>query len=179
MNDAAMTDTQIQELRNVLSDVYRDMRNVVLTKKYYESKLAMVQRVNLWYEGILAFGTSATVAAWSIWQEAAGERLWVAIGVVVALLSIIKPVVKLSDEVKRLTSLATKYAALQIDFQKLIFKIKYDRAFNDRSCKTYLKIFSKMKDIGEREDADVPANKLRKFAKIVNQEFPATSFWAP
>ena len=179
MNDAVRSEAEIDDLRSVLSDVYRDTRNVVLTKKYYENKLARIQRLNDWYEIVLAFGTSATVAGWSFWKEPSGYTLWNAVGVITALLAIIKPIIKLSDEIKRLSSLATKYAALQIDFQKLVFTIKYDRGFTDRSYRTYMRIFEKMRDIGEREDADAPDKKLRKFAAKVNQEFPPTNFWAP
>ena len=155
------------------------MRNVCMTRKYYDQKLRSIQRLNLWYEALLALGTSGTVAGWSFWRESTGQAIWIGLGAVVSVLSIIKPVIKLSDEVKRLSTLETKYAALQIDFQLLIFDIKSDRGLSQSSRRLYKEICKKMRDIGEREDTHPSEKKLAKLCEQVNREFPPSSFWSP
>ena len=174
-----MTNSELKSLRGQLSDIYRDMRNVCMTRRHYDQKLRTVQHVNTWYEGLLAVGTSGTVAGWSFWKEATGQAIWIGVGVFVSILSIIKPIIRLSEEVKRLSTLAAKYAALQVDFQLLVFDIKADCGLSESSRKIYKEICKKMTDLGEREDTPPSEKRLAKLCEQVNREFPPSSFWSP
>lgn len=174
-----MEKADLFSLRAQLSDVYRDYRNTCLSKKYYEHRLKSVRNINLIYEIVLAFGTSGTVGAWAIWKEPGGNTVWIGIGVTVALLTIIKPLVKLGDEIERLSFLATKYAAMQIDFQLLIFDIKATRQLNDELRRFYKEICTKMQELSAKEDSAPNQKLLRNLCEEVNREIPPKSLWSP
>ena len=118
-----MTDSETSNLRTQLTDIYRDYRNVAMSRKYYECRRVERHRFNVWYEIVMAFGTSGTVGTWAFWQQpAAGQQFWIAIGILVSIGAIAKPILKVGDDIERLAALSAKYAALQIDFEQLIFE---------------------------------------------------------
>jgi hypothetical protein len=174
-----MTNTEILHLRTQLGDIYKDYRNICLNKKYYAYRLRQTQKLNFWYEIILAIGTSGTVAGWAIWQQPNWQPVWIAIGAVVAICSVIKPIINFSADIERFTTLETKFNALQIDFETLCFDIKRKKNLDESLIKLYKEIREKLKDFGVKEDSAPPIKLLRRLQKEVNQEIPASSLWSP
>jgi hypothetical protein len=74
--------------------------------------------VNLYYEITLAVGTSGTIAAWYIWQTPIGKTAWPIFAGVVALMSIIKPFLKLPEKIEDFSKLHTGYKELFYDLDK-------------------------------------------------------------
>lgn len=174
-----MTENEILDLRTQLSDIYRDYRNMCLSKKYYACRLKRIQQYNFWYEIILAVGTSGTVAGWAIWQQPNWQTVWIVIGAVVAIFTVIKPIINFAGEIERLTTLETKFNSLQIDFQILIFDIKTRKKLDKSLLKTYKEICEKQKNIGVKEDSAPSQKVLRRLCDEVNQEIPVNSLWSP
>ena len=175
----SMVTTEIPNLRAQLSDVYRDYRNICMSRKYYECRRRSIHRFNLWYEIVLAFGTSSVVGSWAIWVDPAGAKVWIIIGAIVAVATIAKPILKLSDAIERLSTLAAKYAALQIDFEQLIFDLKSEGEFTDQLKKTYKETREKMKDLDVKGDSPPNAKLLKRCQGDVLREVPASSLWSP
>jgi hypothetical protein len=174
-----MHGVELISLRAQLSDIYRDYRNVCLSRKYYEYRLKRVHSTNFWYEAVLAFGTSGTVAGWAFWSNPTGQAIWIGIGIIVALATIVKPILKLPDDLERLTTLSTKYAALQIDFEQLIFDIKSELKVSKALRKSYREIREKMKDLDVKGDSGPNAKLLSRCQVEVNREIPPSSLWSP
>lgn len=174
-----MKKAEIVHIRNQLDDIYRDYRNVWMTKKHYEKRLKTVRTTNLIFEIVIAVGTSGTIAAWTLWKDPGLEYIWKVIGGIVALITVIKPFLNFPAEIERYTALATTYAGLGMDFQHLIFDIKVNRNIDDTIRGTYKDICEKMKNIGVKEDAPPSAKKLRKICVEVNREIPLDSLWSP
>lgn len=174
-----MDASDLKKLRDQLGDVYRDYRNVVMSRKHYEDRLKTLQRWNTVYEIVIAVGTSGTVGSWAIWSEGVGKSTWIVIGAIVALLTVIKPFLKLAERIEQKSTLATKYAAMQIDFQLLIFDIKSEGKLSSACRKIYKEICKKMQDLGSKDDATPAAKRLRRFCEEVNREIPPESLWSP
>lgn len=174
-----MEPTELHSLRAQLGDIYRDYRNVCMSRKYYEHRLKRTHNFNFWYEVTLAFGTSGTVAGWAFWTNPTGQTIWIGIGTVVAIGTIVKPILKLVDEIERLTTLATKYAALQIDFQLLIFDIKSEGKMSKSLRRFYRETCDKMKDLDVKGDSAPSAKLLKRCYDDVNREMPPSSLWSP
>lgn len=174
-----MTEAEIFHLQAQLTDIYRDYRNMCLNKKYYACLLRKTQRLNFWYEIILAIGTSSVVAGWAIWQKPGWQTVWIGLGAIVAIGTIIKPIVDFSSEIERLTTLETQFNALQLDFETLCFDIKTKNGLDESLIKFYKDIREKLKTLGAREDSAPSQDFLRKLQNEVNQEIPASSLWSP
>jgi hypothetical protein len=174
-----MTDRELKALREQLSDVYRDYRNVYLTKKAYEHEARRVERLNRAYEIFLAIGTSGTIAGWALWKDPSLANVWPVIGGVVAILSVVKPILGLSSKIERLTSITTHYASLHIDFQVLMFEIRRKQAFDDVERATYFKLLEKIKAVGPKDDPVISKKLHYKLFDEVNREIPPESLWSP
>ena len=175
----ALDSAELKNLRARLSDIYRDYRNTVMSRKYYECRRQSVYRFNFGYEVSIAIATSGTVGGWALWSTAAGHAFWVTAGGVVAVGTIIKPILRLADELDRLTTLSTKYAALQIDFEQLIFDIKTEGTITKPIRKAYADICQKMKDLDGKGDSPPKRKLLKTCQEDVNREIPPRSLWSP
>lgn len=174
-----MVSAETLNLRSQLKDVYRDYRNVAMSRKYYECRRQTRHNFNVWYEIVLAFGTSGTVGGWALWTNPTGQQIWIGIGILVSIGAIAKPILKLGDDIERLTTLSAKYAALQIDFEQLIFDIKGEQKITKLIRKAYKEICQKLKDIEVKGDSPPDEKLLRKCQEDVNREIPPNSLWWP
>lgn len=174
-----MDAAELTSLRARLSDIYRDYRDTVMSRKYYECRRQSTYRFNFWYEVLIACGTSGTVGGWALWSVPAGHLVWVGVGATVAIATIVKPILKLADELERLAALSTKYAALQVDFEQLIFDIKTAGTITKPIRRIYGNICDKMKDLDGKGDAPPRERLLKRCQDDVNREIPPTSLWSP
>lgn len=174
-----MTDRELKALRDQLSDIYRDYRNVALTKKVYEHELCRTERLNRVYEIVLAVGTSGTIAGWALWKDPLLANVWPVIGGVIAVLSIIKPILGLGAKIERLSEISTHYASLLIDFQVLMFEIKRKQTLDDADRAAYFKLLDKIKSVGPKDDPKISKKLHYRFFEEVNREIPVDSLWSP
>lgn len=166
-------------LRGQLRDIYRDYRNVLMSKKYYECRLKRKEDLNLCYEIVLAVGTSGAVAGWAIWSSSAGGLAWTILGGVVAILSIVKPTLAVGSRIERYTKLVTHYDALFYDFQLLAFEIKRREGLGDTEVQTYRELHNRMKIADLTDDPNPSARLLKKCQSSVNQQIPTNDLWWP
>lgn len=178
-----MTDAKVLHLREQLSDIYRDYRNVCLSQKYYAYRLRRVNRVNRVYEIVLAVATSGTVAGaiadWSIWQTNYGRTVTLFAGAVIAIATVIKPVLKLPEEIQRLSTLETSFHSLLLDFRLLIFEIKNKHALTEEILKTYKTTYGKVKELIHKEDPDPPDHIVKLLCEEVKREISVKDLWNP
>jgi len=168
-----------ERLCTELQDIYDMMRNVALTKKHYDRRLHKFQRGNTAFEILLAIGTSSTVAGWTFWSSSMGVPVWTTIGIVIAVLTILKPILRLPAQIERFSILSTKYNALLIDLQIISFDIKSRGNIEDAIRSRFKAECEKLKNMGAKEDPVVSEKIRRKLCAEVNREIPAESFWYP
>jgi hypothetical protein len=168
-----------ERLCKELADVYDPQRNVLLTRKHYERRLKNFQRFNSAFEIFLAFGTSTTVAGWALWTTSIGDTAWAIIGGVIAILAVIKPILKLPAHIERFSVLATKYNSLLVDLQVIVFDIKSNAGLNVSGRQRFKAACEKLKNMGAREDPAVSEKIRRKLCIEVNNELPADNYWFP
>jgi hypothetical protein len=110
----AQPNTKVQ-----INGIYDDYRKAYMNRLYYGGRVEYLKKINLYYEIVLAVGTSGTVAAWYVWQTSLGKTAWPIFGGVVALLSILKPILKLPEKVEKLSKLQTGYTELYYELDRL------------------------------------------------------------
>ena len=105
--------TQVQ-----INGIYDDYRKAYMNRMYYDCRVEFLKKVNLYYEIVLAVGTSGTVAAWYVWGTPFGKTVWPIFAGSVALLSILKPILKIPEKIERLSKLQTGYTELFYELEK-------------------------------------------------------------
>lgn len=117
---ATQPNTRVQ-----INGIYDDYRKAFMNRLYYECRVQRLQKINLYYEIVLAVGTSGTIAAWYLWETPLGKRAWPIFAGGVAILSIIKPILKLPERIEKLSK-------LQISYTELFYELgKWKRAMEE------------------------------------------------
>jgi len=101
-----------------INGIYNDYRKAYMNRLYYDCRVEFLKKVNLYYEIVLAVGTSGTVAAWYVWETGFGKTVWPIFGGTVALLSILKPILKIPERIERLSKLQTGYSELYYELEQ-------------------------------------------------------------
>ena len=168
----------INSSKHPVWDIYDEYRTARFNVRYYEYLLANLKRWNFWIELIIALSVSSGITFLWIWSTSAGSIIWKIIITVAAVLSVIKPLVKLSDKIQLNTEVLTKWRALDADFQKLVISISQNKKYDKYIQSQFLKLMETKATIQEPPDA--PNNKLRdRCSKIVQQEIPEDRFFIP
>lgn len=163
-------------------DVYNEFRTARLNFLYSSCQLKTLLLINNIIEISLAVFASSTIASIWFWKTEIGQYAWQVFGVISAILAIIKPILKLTDEIKKKSEIASAYRELDHDF--LLLKILINQTKNyDESLKNEFKTLLKKK--GEivskyKEDAGSPNRRLlNKCFEQVEIELPVCDFYIP
>lgn len=163
-----------------LQDIYTDYRNARLSRDYYACRLTSYRRWNLLYEIILALGASGSVAAgWYIWQTSYGQPVWAVVSGLAAALAIIKPILKLPEQVERYSKLHTGYADLTFDYEQIVREIKKLGGTTPEMDERIDNASRRMKDLGLKDDPRPSEALLRKCQKAIKKVVPAFNDWLP
>lgn len=101
-----------------INGIYSDYRKAVMNHLYYQCRVEYLKKINLYYEIVLAVGASGTIAAWYVWQTPLGKAAWPIFAAVVAVLSILKPILKLPEKIEKLSKLQVGYKELYYELDK-------------------------------------------------------------
>ncbi len=108
---------------NAVWGVYDEFRTARLNVKYLEAEIRRLNRLNFWHEVVIAISTSSAVAGFSFWQTFFGGYLWTVIGGVAAILSILKPILKLQDQISKKQELLASYRVLDHDLIGFLLRL--------------------------------------------------------
>jgi len=168
-------------------DIYDEFRTARLNKKYYIIRANQLNKINFWMEFIIAFSASSTVVGLWFWQSALGGYAWKSLGLIVAILSIIKPMLKLSEKMTINAERVADYTNLDHEFQKLTLLIRQNKKCDTDIQQQFIKIFDKKGDIikkygeivkkygGEKLNRKI----ILKCSDEVNCELPINKFYTP
>lgn len=137
---------------------YDYYRTAFMNHRYYQCRLDSYKKWNLYYEIALAIGTSGTVAAWYIWKTPPGNTVWPIIAGLVALLSILKPILNLSKRVEALTKLHVSYTELFYDLDKVKRNIEADCIVTKEILEPYAEAHERIKGLALEDEK--PREKL-------------------
>lgn len=112
--------------------IYDDYRTALMTQLYYARRLATLKKYNLWYEILLAFGTSSAIAGWYVLQTGPGKKVWAFFAGLVAILTTIKPILNLPKEIERLSKQNAGYQDVYFDLRQLVDDIESNAAITEK-----------------------------------------------
>jgi hypothetical protein len=159
-----------------MNGIYDDYRKAFMNRLYYEGRVERLKDINLYYEIVLAVGTSGTIAAWYVWETPLGKRAWLIFAGVVAVLSILKPILKLTEKIEKLTKLQVGYTELYYELAKWKRTMEENRGLTPEVLKASGEAQERF--IRLATDDEVPNPKfLRKCFNEVKRQAPAFGDW--
>jgi hypothetical protein len=165
---------------NPVWTVYNELRTARLNVKYLQRKLRTLKRVNLSYEIIMAVATSSTVAGFSFWQEGAGKAIWPGVGVVAALLSVVKPILKLPDTLQRKQELLASYMILDHDLNTIRVEIEFQKKYDEPLKGQFTRALQRKAELVQKDTGSTVSERLRRrcYSEVL-RELPSKSFFVP
>lgn len=161
-------------------DVYDEFRSARLNVRYYESKLKKLSNWNTLTEYILAISISSSVAGLWLWENIIGGYVWKALGALAIFLAVGKPILNLTEKIKKKSELLGAYKELDHDFNKLKIRIAQNKKYDKLLKEEFNTLLEKKGNIISKYTDESPDYKLRKkCTEQVNIELPGDSFYIP
>lgn len=161
-------------------DVYDKYRTIRLNVLYYEKMTDKLRRNNIIIESLLiAFASSNFAGLW-FWNSLIGGYVWKVFAAIVALLAVLKPVLKTSDRLRVQCEILISYHLMDHDFQKLVLMIsqngKYDESLKDH----FFTLLDRLREIIIKDPQTNKNNKMieRCYGEVLEQ-LPAANFFEP
>lgn len=159
--------------------IYATYTNALVSEKYYASRLTSVRRLNKIYEIVLAIGTSAAVAGWTIFQENPGKIFWAVFSGVITILVILKPILQIPKDIEDYTNLYTGYRALEVNLRAIVTKIRRQEGLTSQTIELFEATQKQYEGLSLKDEAKPKKRILDECRKEVEQEVPFGSLWYP
>lgn len=170
------------DISELLICIYNTYRTALLNRKYYSIKLQRYQRYNSLMEVAIAIGATGNgiVASLAIWKSIVGQYLWLIIVAVATILSVIKPIIKVSRRVEVYANLYSGHTSIYCDLKHIVEDIAVSKSIPRQIHEKYKVIRQKAAELElVSEDSGNDRELIRKLQAEVNQEIPPQNLWIP
>lgn len=176
---------EIADLNRTLEGVYDDYRTISLNAKYNGERLSEATRNNRILEIIIAVGASGSgIAGLALWKSDYGQLAWGAISLAAILVSIVKPILNLGQDIEEYSKLWVEYSTLFARFRNVIRAIESQRSriaetgnLPQNIIDQVLDIPAKMVELAPRGDQRPNRRKVEALQARVNEEIPPATLW--
>jgi hypothetical protein len=166
--------------RHPVWSVYDELRTVSLNEKYYSKRIVYFERINFWLEIIIAVSASSAIAKFTIFRTETGSIIWSLIAGIAVILAVIKPFMKLTDRIRKIENVLTKYRLLKHEFGILRIDITEKSCYNDDHKKIFRDLLTKESELIEKQPENYTSKRLINIcSQDVNKEYPVASFFIP
>lgn len=169
--------------RQQFENIYDEFRTLVLNKEYYAHRISRSRKLLKSLDIFLAlFAAGSGVLSFALWKTELFNLpvgpllLSLATGVAVVL-GIARPYLKLEDEHERLSSIQGAYGAIAFLMEDVVTRIKTNRAVDENAETIYRALRQVRASLGTREDTPANRTLIEKMQAIVNQRFPAATYF--
>ncbi|MBI4464167.1 MAG: hypothetical protein HY647_05635 [Acidobacteria bacterium] len=176
MGVATTTYTPLQAEVYRLHDLYR---NCSLSRKYYAHRLKQYKRWNLTFDIVTALATSSAFAGLAIWQTPVGVNVFSILLAASVIISVLRPLLKLSDGVDRYSKLHYAYGELFYQIESLVAEMRRKDGVRDEHLKAAAEMADRYGHLGLQDDPGPNRKALKKFQDEVNQAIPPDRLWLP
>jgi len=172
--------TAMSTLEHPVWNLYDELRTARLNVRYYETKLSSVRRNNIIIEFVLALSVSSGIAGLWLWQNAVGGFIWKGLVTLAAFLAVLKPLIKLSDEIQHKSEILTSWRLLDDGLRNLMLQIKERSNYDEELLNRFHAMMETKTTIIQREPLERIDEKLRiKCFRQVCEELPVDDFFIP
>jgi hypothetical protein len=178
LDEASMS--AIARLRSQLILIYDAYRTACLNEMYYKKELAFFEQWNLMIGiAIALFATASPIAGWSMWKSGTLSLVWAILAGLGAVLSVISPLLKLSERIKNLSELRTGYSLLYFDLGEIVGNVSQNHTVQPADTELFLAAKKRMRELTVKESVLPSSVQVRFLQKKVNTLLPPEKFWMP
>lgn len=168
------------ELRRFLTDLYRHYRTARMNRLYYGWRLDRLKRWNRVFEiAIALFGGSSALAGWRLWGSEMGSVVWGILAGIATLLSVLKPILRHSQEIERYSRLYTGHGDVYYDLRQVVETAIRCHGVPDGLRLLHDSALERIKKLAVEDDPDPDPRLLRRAFDQVNRENPPGPLWLP
>jgi hypothetical protein len=160
--------------------MYNTYRTAAMNEKYYANRLSHLTNWNRYYEIALAIGTSTAIASWAVWEANSTAKTVRAIfSGLITLLAIIKPFLKLPEQIEKYSTLHTGYRALYLNLDSIVSTIRRRNGVTSEVQKLFDAAQEQYRSLALNDAVNINQKVLEQCQRLVNREIPVESLWYP
>ncbi|MBO0950882.1 hypothetical protein [Fibrella forsythiae] len=167
------------DLKEQLRNLYSDYRDALNNKKYYGCRLVQFRQWSMALDLILAIGTSSAVGGWLIWRDSVGQYVWTGLTGVAAVIAVLKPILKLSDQIERYSKLYAGHSTVFYDLDRVIKMVREHKAFNTEMVTIRNNAIDRRKELDPIDDPNPSKSLETKCFQEVNVQISTNMLWFP
>lgn len=164
-------------------DVYDDYRSALMNVRIQKCCIQRLRRLNYLIEIPLALVASSTVAGLWFWQSAAGGNAWKYLGIVTAMLAVLKPILGIPDRIQERGEVLVSLNVIENELEKLVKQISQQREYDVTLVQKYNTILDLKGEHKKRFQAGKyrgVGKRLKRKCKLeVDKLYPPISFFVP
>ena len=161
--------------------VYDKLRTVRLNVKYYSRRLETIERMNFGMELVLLASapTSAIAGLW-FWDAPFGKVAWQSLGVVAAIVALLKPLLTLPKKIKEFESVLAGYRTLEYDLMEIKVLVEQKQKYDAGLQSEFKKALQREKALVGKTPETRERVKVKQLCETeVLQELPKEIFFVP
>ena len=156
--------------------VYDELRTARLNVKYLQVEIARLRLFDRWSEVVIAVATTSSVGSFWFLQNSVGSQFWKTAGV----LSIVRPILKLTDQIQAKEKLLTSYSVLDHDLHFICMEIKHRQKYDNQLHKDFVEAMDRKVELVKAiAQSEVKESLRRKCEEQVMKELPTSFFFIP
>jgi hypothetical protein len=161
--------------------VYDALRTVRLNKKYYCCRLDWYEKLSTMLDVILALtAPSSAIAGLWFWETASGKIAWRYLGVIAAVVAVVKPLFRLTKRIGALEGLVAGYRLLDFEYMQLKASIEQKGTFDAALQGQYRQLSDREKEFVVRNpESRENVRVKKKCEREVLLELPTNQFFLP
>jgi hypothetical protein len=162
-------------------ELYNLQRDSRYYSKLYWRQVDFLLKVGFWSDIVTTiFAGSSAIAGFTIWKTSAGSYLWAIGAGLAAVISALKPLLKLNDRIKSYTELYNAYTDLEFDCKIIAIKVKNNAQYSQADKQAVLDAQQKARELAKKTPPKRFAETYRRAIQTeVNHELPPERFYIP
>lgn len=159
--------------------LYDLQRNACLSQKYYGRRLKQYKWLNITMDVIVAVATSSSVAGLAILKTPIGVNFFSMLLSASALVSVLRPILKLSEGVDRYSKLHYAYGQIFLTIEGLLRQIRRAGTVSPELVKASADVFETYRNLELQDDPGPSKRLLKKYQAEVKSQMPGEDLWLP
>jgi hypothetical protein len=162
-------------------ELYDLHRESCYLAKLYQGRAEFLLAVSFWSDVVTAiFAGSSAVAGFAMWKSGAGAPVWAIGAGLAALISTLKPVLRLNEKVKQYESLGSAYTDLMHECKIIGTRVKNESGYSQAHMRATLAAQENARKLaGKTPVWGFSLDHRRAVQAEVNRELPKEIFFIP
>ena len=166
-------------LQSRVVQLYDYYRTSLLNAKYYARKLELWKYVSIWSDGLIAVSASASFAGFAIWKSDLGKNVFTVFLAVTAVLSALRPIMRIPDKIDRISKLHYGYLELYYRIEALLSEMRSSERVTPEQLAKANDLSDRFRAMELEGDAYQNPKILLKYQDEIERIIPADRLWLP